>query len=771
MAKWEQHSIGQNPYLEMIAETAQKGIVSVQTGMEFVKIVGEGAKLVLIAGPETALATFATLVADEVIALLNDYKELGWYALIIDPTNDNYGAKPQGSWGLEMITDENDLIQFKKITVQNLDSPFNGQTFFPNDKYIKSMKLADLKNFEPRSSGGPGQLASSYDDAYRDRRGRTKEEEGFVPPIPALVNPPKFVLGGYDPANWTGEASYTDSFPSLPASKVLQLMSDAFDDEGDIPKYQVINKVEKFTKGPFTEAGATLTRYDPILEYTMPLYRNANTQLATSARGEITTQVQAGKPNYMGNAELEGIKISALVVLIGAADFKEWFDSMKAAADFFGGPLPDLSKIVKALEKLFSPDPIIVTAEVNTQFGKFKEGMYIKGFDSGTVGLIDEIISEEVTEKRRKEYIFKNDEFGDLASIQFRGVDTNQDADGNPIWFDTKFKYTPQNPLNLNFSPTEMICEADKFEKPSSTNPDLKIKTFRIKGIEFKDNILGMNWGKGSFADDSKLPTFGFMRSVEAIAPASVEPDFFSIKAAQIPGYAAFFDGLIELAEGLKGFAEDAMAFIQTLIDAIDDIIEYLEELAANIITFLEFFTKGLPDAGIYLLPIKTTGGNKAIQQAITSSDDSPAEISPPLVYSAGIMLMGVENPATGQDPLVNFFENLLSIKFQAVGYEEPPKKSEEDKKAEAITIEFTMGDGTGTYSVGETVIEDTGKALAAGTEQITGVVVEWDATSKILKLSNISGTFAVPNNILGQESKTSYKIVSQSQASEASEK
>ena len=34
MAKWESKSIGQNPYLEMIAETAQKGIVSVQTGME-----------------------------------------------------------------------------------------------------------------------------------------------------------------------------------------------------------------------------------------------------------------------------------------------------------------------------------------------------------------------------------------------------------------------------------------------------------------------------------------------------------------------------------------------------------------------------------------------------------------------------------------------------------------------------------------------------------------------------------------------------------------
>ena len=137
MAKWESKSIGQNPYLEQIAETAQAGIVSVQTGMEFVKVVADGAKLVLSAGPETALATFAKLVADEVIALLNDYKELGWYALIIDPTNDNYGAKPQGNWGLEMITNDDGLIQFKAVTVQNLNSPFNGKVYRPNEAYIK----------------------------------------------------------------------------------------------------------------------------------------------------------------------------------------------------------------------------------------------------------------------------------------------------------------------------------------------------------------------------------------------------------------------------------------------------------------------------------------------------------------------------------------------------------------------------------------------------------------------------------------------------------
>ena len=227
MAKWESKSIGTNPTLVAIAETAQTGIVTIQTGMEFVKVVADGAKLALIAGPETALAVFATLVADEIIALLNDYKELGWYALLIDPLNDNYGAKPQGTYGLEMLTDENGYIRFKQIQVANLDSPWNGKRFMPTDAYRQSMLLADLKSIESYSSGPRGATSNTY----RDRRGRSKEEEGFVPPIPHLISPPKYVLGGYDPATWTGELEAFDPFPSLPASKTLQLMSDAFDDE------------------------------------------------------------------------------------------------------------------------------------------------------------------------------------------------------------------------------------------------------------------------------------------------------------------------------------------------------------------------------------------------------------------------------------------------------------------------------------------------------------------------------------------------------------
>ena len=211
-------------------------------------------------------------------------------------------------------------------------------------------------------------------------------------------------------------------------------MADAFDDEGDIPKYQVINRGEIFSKGPFTESGSTLAAFDPHVDYTMDLYRSANTKIETSKRGKITKQIQAGKPNFMGNTELAGYKLSAFAMVIGVADFKEWFESMVAAADFFGGPLPDLKKIVRALEKMLTPDPITITAEVNTQFGKFKKGMYIKGFDSGCVGIVEEMVSEEVTVKTRKEYKFKYDEFGDLKDIKVIEINTNLDAESQPIW-------------------------------------------------------------------------------------------------------------------------------------------------------------------------------------------------------------------------------------------------------------------------------------------------------------------------------------------------
>ena len=96
--------------------------------------------------------------------------------------------------------------------------------------------------------------------------------KGFVPPTPIITSPPKFILGGYDPATWTGTIETVDPFPSLPAPECLKLMSDAFDDEGDIAKYEIINKTDPITKGPFTESGGGISSFDPLNDYKFLLY-------------------------------------------------------------------------------------------------------------------------------------------------------------------------------------------------------------------------------------------------------------------------------------------------------------------------------------------------------------------------------------------------------------------------------------------------------------------------------------------------------------------
>jgi hypothetical protein len=128
-----------------------------------------------------------------------------------------------------------------------------------------------------------------------------------------------------------------------------------------------------------------------------------------------------------------------------------------------------------------------------------------------------------------------------------------------------------------------------------------------------------------------------------------------------VPGYTDFFDGLIEMANGLKGFAGETSEFIQALIDVIDDLIEFFEELVAKITAFLEFFTKGLPNTGIYMLGITTSGGNDAIKSALTGSDDAPGS---ELKYSGGVLLVSVE--INGIDPLVTF-GGLLGLDFESV--------------------------------------------------------------------------------------------------------
>ena len=94
--------------------------------------------------------------------------------------------------GIEIVDENGDPI-FYRSKVASPDSEFLGQVFRVNDSYRRSLKLADL------------------DNTYRDRLGRMKDDEGFIPPTPRTID--RMVLGGYDPATWTGTQ---DSFSFLP---------------------------------------------------------------------------------------------------------------------------------------------------------------------------------------------------------------------------------------------------------------------------------------------------------------------------------------------------------------------------------------------------------------------------------------------------------------------------------------------------------------------------------------------------------------------------
>ena len=180
-------------------------------------------------------------------------------------------------------------------------------------------------------------------------------------------------------------------------------------------------------------------------------------------------------------------------------------------------------------------------------------------------------------------------------------------------------------------------------------------------GIASPDSVKTPNISK------SQLPKYGKVIGLEALAPESIEPDFFSIQAKDIiPGWSEFFDGLIQLANGIKGIAEDTSAFIQALIDTIDDLLERFTKLANALIQLIELLTKGLPNAGIFYLGMTTSDGNEGFKSGLLTAGNAPGAN---YKYSAGIMLVG--DPAvkklTGRDPIEVLFGDVLGVEFQSV--------------------------------------------------------------------------------------------------------
>jgi len=228
MAKWKQQKLGNPKILEEIGERADQAIEAVNTIMGIVKTGGEVAKLVLMSSINPALLAMK-VVGEAIIDIAGNYREAGFYALYVG-YGDGSTAETFPEYGLAYSRDEHGNYMFENAYFQTFQTsgviniiPNYSVNANTEPKFVKSLKKEDLSN------------------NIRDSNGRDWRNPEFVLPMPKFDSPWRFVRGGWTPDKWYHEggglAFALPNFPQIPATKVVQAMVDAFDDEGDVALY------------------------------------------------------------------------------------------------------------------------------------------------------------------------------------------------------------------------------------------------------------------------------------------------------------------------------------------------------------------------------------------------------------------------------------------------------------------------------------------------------------------------------------------------------
>ena len=433
------------------------------------------------------------------------------------------------------------------------------------------------------------------------------------------------------------------------------------------------------------------------IKFTDPEGLPATRQL--TERNTITNRVQSGKPNFAGSSNIQGVEVVAVVALVGVESYQKFVDAFESLKGLFGG-MPSLTEFADDIAAIYAkataevPTPMTITN--NTQFGTFGIGDHIVGQKSGAKAKILEIVKTEdlVMKKTVTRYQKVDTARSELGTGWFPSINTERVTGEDVIVFtdlvddneagffkklDIKVKMLPDS---IKFMPEETIFEGIEV-------------TVGPPGKEYKEIIIKAPSGSAldssipyNQVDKNDVASYGKVLGIDPTAPDSIHPDWTSIKIKDvIPHYGDFFDDIIQFAEGLKGYAAAADEFILRIIKLIDDTIAEFEEIVNKIKAFLKLFTKGLPAAGIYWLTIKTYGGNKAIQDALTGSDDAPPET---LNFCAGFIMVSVSGvgglSATAGLELL-FGKNGFGLEFQEVAM--IPETTELDSAVLALQTEY----------------------------------------------------------------------------------
>ena len=118
MAAWEQKTLAESGVVDNIVNTAAAAAETVTDLATQVQEIATVAKAIL-GGFSDPIGAAISAAAQPLLNTLNDYRNLGYYYLLVDPRELN--SSSQNNYGLEMLTDRDGRVLFKPSTVVDPD--------------------------------------------------------------------------------------------------------------------------------------------------------------------------------------------------------------------------------------------------------------------------------------------------------------------------------------------------------------------------------------------------------------------------------------------------------------------------------------------------------------------------------------------------------------------------------------------------------------------------------------------------------------------------
>ena len=638
--EWKKWTIADAGSIKHIATTAKELAEGMSTASDFATTAMKIVKVISELQSANPFLKALEILADETIKAIQDLKNAGYFYLYVDPYwKKNVQTKNIKTYGFEILRDQSGRELYWNPTVNNAEGTTTHKANVPR---------RTQKDYEPK-----------------------------------LAMPRKLVAGGWNPyfRKWDTPDPFLKMtpFPQYSATQVLETMSEALNDEGDVPKYKtnqlsgppLINPA----KGEivYDEDGEPFSDWDPsVKEYRLALYNvgpsHANYQGLTDAdwkadRIQLNSRQWSGRPNLKGS-KLSGVSSSAIVMLIAAPSYQVFVESFFEFAKLFA-EIPEFMESVKGnIMDTYNewgnpPTQLLNLTMCDSKFGLFAEGDVIRGIHFGGLGKILKVHSTEDTSIVST---VLTTETADMGDTRERLREENMNADGRFQDMLVEIKPIPTKEADgvEDWTKNDAVREQAIYGhwgvgKEKQANYMTKgVETFQLPGPP--NTNFGQVGGRGSEAggtakDESArrekqplrvYPKYGTVSSQKLSVPMeSIEPNFKSIQVGElVPMWNEFFENIENFVVMVKGYTATSSKFIQDIIDVLKGLITDLEKMIATIEKFLKFFEADLSKAGIYALHIeKQKNGNSGLASGITGSTGLPSNLG----YAAGVLFVGVE--------------------------------------------------------------------------------------------------------------------------------